>query len=78
MDKFKVYKEMMDIDYYVYFTKAYFAYNAYLKENYPKLSDLDKNKRMKENIVVRNKFRELIKNAKHYFTPKVKTKLSKI
>ncbi len=66
MHKFRLYKEMIDIDYYVYFSKAYFAYNAYLKAKYPQFSDLDKNKKMKEDIVVRNKFRDLIKNAKHF------------
>lgn len=66
MHKFRIYKEMIDIDYYVYFSKAYFAYNAYLKAKYPQLSDLDKNKKMKEDIVVRNKFKDLIKNAKHF------------
>ena len=57
---------MIDIDYYVYFSKAYFAYNAYLKAKYPRFSDLDKNKKMKEDLVVKNKFRDLIKNAKHF------------
>lgn len=66
MHKFRIYKEMIDIDYYVYFSKAYFAYNAYLKAKYPQLTDLDKNKKMKEDLVVRNKFRDLIKNAKHF------------
>ncbi|WP_252970794.1 hypothetical protein [Aliarcobacter cryaerophilus] len=45
MHKFRIYKEMIDIDYYVYFSKAYFAYNAYLKAKYPSLSDIDKNKK---------------------------------
>jgi hypothetical protein len=66
MHKFRLYKEMIDIDYYVYFSKAYFAYNAYLKAKYSGLSDLDKNKKMKEDIAVRNKFRDLIKNTKHF------------
>lgn len=66
MHKFRIYKEMIDIDYYVYFSKAYFAYNAYLKAKYPSLSDIDKNKKMKEDITVKNKFKHLINNAKHF------------
>jgi hypothetical protein len=42
MHKFKSYRESIDIDYYVYFTKAYFAFNAYLKAKYPTLTDADK------------------------------------
>jgi hypothetical protein len=40
MNKFKIYKESIDIDYYVYFTKAYFAFNAYLKYKYPNQNDM--------------------------------------
>ena len=46
MHKFRIYKDMIDIDYYVYFSKAYFAYNAYLKAKYSSLTDIDKNKKM--------------------------------
>ncbi|AXX87816.1 hypothetical protein AMRN_2101 [Malaciobacter marinus] len=46
MQKFKIYRDSIDIDYYVYFTKAYFAFNAYLKAKHPTLTDLDKIREM--------------------------------
>ena len=66
MHKFRIYKDMIDIDYYVYFSKAYFAYNAYLKAKYSSLTDIDKNKKIKEDITVKNKFKHLLNNAKHF------------
>ncbi|MFZ5376015.1 MAG: hypothetical protein ACOZBX_10795 [Campylobacterota bacterium] len=66
MQKFKVYREAIDIDYYVYFTKAYFAFNAYLKYKYPDDNDRDKIKKIKENHVIKNKFKNLIFEGKHF------------
>ncbi len=43
-----MYRGSIEIDYYIYFTKAYFAFNAYLKEKYPKNTDIDKIKKIKE------------------------------
>jgi hypothetical protein len=42
MTKFEIYRKLIDIDYYVYFTKAYFAFNAYLKANYPNYKMIEK------------------------------------
>ena len=58
MNKFRIYKEMIDIDYYVYFSKAYFAYNAYLKAKYPNENDRGKIKKIKENHILKNKFKK--------------------
>jgi hypothetical protein len=66
MHKFKLYKEMIDIDYYVYFSKAYFAFNAYLKAKYPTENDRGKIKKIKESHVLRNKFKNLIFEGKHF------------
>ena len=66
MNKFRIYKEMIDIDYYVYFSKAYFAYNAYLKAKYPNENDRGKIKKIKENYILKNKFKKLILEGKHF------------
>jgi hypothetical protein len=66
MQKFKTYRYSIDIDYYVYFTKAYFAFNAYLKAKNPGLTDLDKIRAMKNDITVLRKFETLIKDGKHF------------
>jgi hypothetical protein len=66
MNKFKVYKEAIDIDYYAYFTKAYFAFNAYLKAQYPDDSDRDKIKKMKDNGIIESKFKQLIESERHF------------
>ena len=52
MQKFKTYRDSIDIDYYVYFTKAYFAFNAYLKAKNPTLTDSDKIRKMKNDRTV--------------------------
>jgi hypothetical protein len=66
MNKFKVYKEAIDIDYYAYFTKAYFAFNAYLKAQYPDDNDRDKIKKMKDNALIESKFKQLIESERHF------------
>lgn len=50
----------------MYFTKAYFAFNAYLKAKHPTLSDLDKIREMKNDITVLRKFDALVENGKHF------------
>ncbi|MCV6608283.1 MAG: hypothetical protein OIF32_08730 [Campylobacterales bacterium] len=66
MHKFQIYRDMIDIDYYVYFSKAYFAFNAYLKAKYPDLSDIDKIKKIKDEGRIQRKFRNLIDDGKHF------------
>ena len=66
MIKFKVYRESIDIDYYTYFTKAYFAFNAYLKAQYPDDNDRDKIKKMKDSALIESKFKQLIEGEKHF------------
>ncbi|HIP26221.1 MAG TPA: hypothetical protein EYG80_01015 [Flavobacteriaceae bacterium] len=66
MKKFKTYRDSIDIDYYVYFTKAYFAFNAYLKAENPNLTDLDKIREMKNDIAVLRKFQGLVEDGKHF------------
>jgi len=66
MNKFKTYRESIDIDYYIYFTKAYFAFNAYLKEKYPKLTDKDQIAAMQDNTAIANKFEGLTNSGKHF------------
>ncbi|WP_424686775.1 MAG: hypothetical protein ACNI3H_01570 [Halarcobacter ebronensis] len=66
MQKFKIYRDSIDIDYYVYFTKAYFAFNAYLKAKHPTLTDLDKIREMKNDITVSRKFKSLVEDGKHF------------
>jgi len=66
MNKFKSYRDSIDIDYYVYFTKAYFAFNAYLKFKNPTLTDLDKIREMKNDINIARKFEILLDNGKHF------------
>lgn len=60
MDKFKQYKSFIDIDYYVYFTKAYFAFNAYLKNKYPTDKDRDRINKIKDETSIKQKFKELL------------------
>lgn len=66
MSKFKTYRESIDIDYYVYFTKSYFAFNAYLKEKYPSLTDKDQIAKMQTNTTIINKFEHLVNSGKHF------------
>jgi hypothetical protein len=66
MSKFKVYKKSIDIDYYVYFTKAYFAFNAYLKEQHSKSTDTDKIREMKNDVNISRKFASLVEDDKHF------------
>ena len=66
MDKFKEYRASIDIDYYVYFTKAYFAFNAYLKAQYPTKNDREKINEMKKCDSIKVKFRQLLEREKHF------------
>ncbi len=66
MHKFRSYRESIDIDYFVYFTKAYFAFNAYLKAKYPAYTDIDKIKKMKDDSIGLSKFSQLIYRGKHF------------
>jgi hypothetical protein len=66
MQKFKAYRDVIDIDYYVYFTKAYFAFNAYLKAKYPNEDDIGKIKKIKDEPSMRRIFERLIEEGKHF------------
>ena len=66
MQKFKTYRDSIDIDYYVYFTKAYFAFNAYLKAKYPDNNDREKINNIKGDTVLLSKFKNLISSGKHF------------
>ncbi|MCB4776807.1 MAG: hypothetical protein LGB72_01105 [Sulfurovum sp.] len=66
MDKFKEYRASIDIDYYVYFTKAYFAFNAYLKATYPSQNDREKINSIKDFNVIKSKFELLVRTGKHF------------
>ncbi|BAS67775.1 hypothetical protein [Bathymodiolus septemdierum thioautotrophic gill symbiont] len=66
MNKFKTYRESIDIDYYVYFTKAYFAFNAYLKCKYPNNNDTEQIQEIQGNIIVLGKFEGLVNSGKHF------------
>ncbi len=66
MNTFKIYKDYIDIDYYVYFTKAYFAFNAYLKHKYPNNNDKEQIQEIQANISILRKFEELIGEGKHF------------
>lgn len=66
MHKFRTYRESIDIDYYVYFTKAYFAFNAYLKEKYPDLNDKDQIAAIQNNTAIYGKFEKLVNSRKHF------------
>jgi len=66
MHKFKRYKDSIDIDYYVYFTKAYFAFNAYLKAQYPNNNDRERINNIKDCDVIKSKFATLIRSGKHF------------
>ena len=39
LTKLDYYKEQMEIDYFAYFSKSYFAFNCYIKDKYPKSTD---------------------------------------
>jgi hypothetical protein len=66
MDKFKEYRTSIDIDYYVYFTKSYFAFNAYLKATYPTQNDREKINSIKDCSIIKSKFESLVRNGKHF------------
>ena len=65
MTKFEIYRKLIDIDYYVYFTKAYFAFNAYLKAKYPDYNDREKIEQVKNNSILKTKFTNLLNEGKH-------------
>jgi hypothetical protein len=66
MTKFEIYRKLIDIDYYVYFTKAYFAFNAYLKSKYPDYNDREKIEQVKNNSILKTKFTKLLDEGKHF------------
>lgn len=66
MTKFEIYRKLIDIDYYVYFTKAYFAFNAYLKATYPSYNDREKIEQVKNNLILKTKFTNLLNEGKHF------------
>jgi hypothetical protein len=66
MTKFEIYRKLIDIDYYVYFTKAYFAFNAYLKAKYPDYNDREKIEQVKNNSILKTKFTNLLNEGKHF------------
>lgn len=66
MTKFEIYRKLIDIDYYVYFTKVYFAFNAYLKAKYPSYNDREKIEQVKNNSMLRTKFTNLLNEGKHF------------
>ena len=66
MTKFEIYRKPIDIDYYVYFTKAYFAFNAYLKAKYPDYNDREKIEQVKNNSILKTKFTNLLNGGKHF------------
>lgn len=58
----KAYKEQMEIDYFTYFAKAYFAFNCYLKDKFSNCTaDRDKINEMK-NASYSSIFRRLLEN----------------
>lgn len=66
--KLDYYKEQMEIDYLAYFSKSYFAFNCYVKDKYPKLTD----DRMRINEVKKSnnlteKFRILLLNDTFFY-----------
>ena len=60
MQKFKAYRNLIDIDYYAYFSKAYFAFNAYLKYKYPTETDHWRIQKVKDERALIQRFEELI------------------
>lgn len=66
MQKFEIYRKSIDIDYYVYFTKAYFAFNAYLKYKYPDEDDIGKIKKIKGESSIKRIFERLVEEGKHF------------
>lgn len=56
---FKKYKERIEIDYFTYFTKCYFALNAYLKAKFDG-NDRAKIDSLKDDITAKNRFLELV------------------
>lgn len=57
---FKYYKDLLDVDYLSYFTKSYFAFNAYLQSKFNSGKDRDKIDKIKEDITSKNRFIELL------------------
>lgn len=60
--KFYHYKESIEIDYFTYFSKCYFALNAYIKEKYDG-NDRGKIDALKDEKTIINRFNELLNNA---------------
>lgn len=50
LDSFKNYKATIEIDYFTYFTKCYFAFNAYLQAKYKEGKDREKIDSIKMNL----------------------------
>lgn len=58
---FKEYRKNIKIDYFAYFAKCYFAFNAYLKAKFDG-NDREKIDRLKNDIAPKNRFLELLDN----------------
>ena len=56
--KFKHYKELVEIDYFTYFTKCYLALNAYIKAKFEG-NDREKIDKLKEDVISQKRFKEL-------------------
>lgn len=68
MQKFRAYRDLIDIDYYAYFSKAYFAFNAYLKYKYPEDKDHNRIQNIKSDHVLIQKFENLITGGGYFAT----------
>lgn len=60
--RFQHFKEFIEIDYYAYFSKCYFALNAYIKVKFES-NDREKIDQLKEDSTIQNRFKELLNNA---------------
>lgn len=63
--RFKHFKEFIEIDYFTCFSKCYFALNAYIKAKF-ECSDREKIDILKEDLAIQNRFKELLNNATFY------------
>ena len=58
--RFQHFKEFIEIDYYAYFSKCYFALNAYIKVKFQDKKDREKIDQLKEDSTIQNRFKELL------------------
>lgn len=63
LDSFKNYKATIEIDYFTYFTKCYFAFNAYLQAKYKEGKDREKIDSIKNETLLQKRFMELCENS---------------